>query len=89
MNETLTEPELQTQKKWEPDEGMESVDGGIFYVWKARWGTWCSCGSDGERLITSLDKEQTIRATRFYLKGRQDGWEDNNKSYDGTVGGKL
>ena len=67
----------------------ELIDG-AFYVEQTRWKTWRSYKEDGTLLLLSLRKEQCISATRFYLKGCQEGWENNEtKSYDGVVGGKL
>lgn len=60
-----------------------------FRVEKCRWGTWVSYGKDEEKLVTSLTEELCIAATRFYLKGRQEGFPDEGASYTGTVGGKL
>lgn len=59
-----------------------------FYIEKTRWGTWRSFDKENKPLIISLHEELCISATRFYLKGCQDGWSDI-KTYDGTVGGKL
>jgi hypothetical protein len=59
-----------------------------FYVKQQRWGTWDSYDKDGKGLVTSLTKEQCVAATRFYLKGRQEGFPES-KSYEGEVGGKL
>jgi hypothetical protein len=59
-----------------------------FRVEETRWKTWRSFTKDGKEVITSLNKENCVTATRFYLKARQDGW-DPTKSYEGTVGGKL
>ncbi len=60
-----------------------------FYVEKAKWGTWKSFNLEGKVLITSLSEENCIASTRFYLKGCQDGWDDNQITYEGVVGGKL
>ncbi|CAF34179.1 hypothetical protein S-PM2d115 [Synechococcus phage S-PM2] len=60
-----------------------------FRVERKRFGTWTSYDKKGEGLITSLNKENCISATRFYLKGKQDGWESDSRTYDGVVGGKL
>jgi hypothetical protein len=60
----------------------------LFRVEETRWKTWRSFTKDGKEVITSLNKENCVTATRFYLKARQDGW-DPTKSYEGTVGGKL
>lgn len=60
-----------------------------FYVQKERWGTWISEDSMGNKLITSLNRESCIQATRFYLKGRQEGFSEPEVIHEGTVGGKL
>ena len=59
-----------------------------FYVEEKSYGLWGSTDKDGNGLITSLTEEQCIKATRFYLKGRQEGWPES-KVYEGEVGGKL
>lgn len=59
-----------------------------FYVEQKKWGTWQSYDKDGNGLVTSLTEEQCISATRFILKGRQEGFLES-KVYDGEVGGKL
>ena len=58
-----------------------------FYVVKARF-LWHSKDKDGNGLVSALTEQACITATRFYLKGRQEGFSDT-KSYEGTVGGKL
>lgn len=62
-----------------------------FTIEKMRWGTYTSVGLDGKRLITSLTEELCISATRFYLKGLQEGWPEaeDARTYDSYVGGKL
>jgi hypothetical protein len=61
-----------------------------FYVKETPYKMWHSFDKDGKPLITSLTKELCISATRFYLKGVQEGWsEDGSSKYEGTVGGKL
>jgi len=62
-----------------------------FQVYKTRFGLWHSEAKNGEKLISSLSEEQCVKATRFYLKGRQEGWDGSNSSVmnDGIVGGKL
>ena len=45
-----------------------------FYVEQKKWGTWQSYDKDGNGLVTSLTEEQCISATRFILKGRQEGF---------------
>ena len=56
-----------------------------------RFGLWHSVSKDREPLVTSLTKEVCIDATRFYLKGRQEGSseESNRVINSGVVGGKL
>jgi len=59
-----------------------------FYVDKKKYGLWYSTDKDGNGLITSLTEESCISATRFYLKGRQEGFSES-ATYEGQVGGKL
>ncbi len=59
-----------------------------FYVEEKKYGLWYSTDKEGNGLITSLTEEQCVSATRFYLKGRQEGWSETT-TYEGTVGGKL
>lgn len=60
-----------------------------FYVSKKKYGLWDSTDKDGKGLITALTEEECVKATRFYLKGCQEGWSDDRITYEGTVGGKL
>ena len=60
-----------------------------FYVEQKKYGLWDSTDKDGKGLVTGLTKESCIRATRFYLKGLQEGWPDDTVKHEGTVGGKL
>lgn len=62
-----------------------------FRVYKTRYGVWHSAAKDGEELVTALTEQQCIDGTRFYLKGRQEGWntETSRVMNDGKVGGKL
>jgi hypothetical protein len=60
-----------------------------FRVEEKRWETWDSYDKEGKCMITSLTKEGCINATRFYLKGLQDGKFESVKNYEGTVSGKL
>ena len=60
-----------------------------FYVKQQRWGTWDSYDKDDNPLVTSFTEEQCISATRFILKGRQEGFSEPAKVHEGTVGGKL
>ena len=59
-----------------------------FYIEKKRYGLWDSTDLEGNGLITSLTEQSCIEATRFYLKGRQEGWPET-RTYEGEVGGKL
>ena len=60
-----------------------------FRVEKTNWGTWRSFDKKEKSLITSLNEEDCIRATRFYLKGLQEGWDNNQTRYDGSIEYKL
>lgn len=60
-----------------------------FYVEQKRYGLWDSTDLNGKGLITSLTEEDCVRATRFYLKGCQEGWNNDTITYNGTVDGKL
>ena len=63
-----------------------------FYVKQRKWGTWDSYDKDDKCIVTSLTEEDCVRATRFILKGRQEGWDEEQtmvKSENSTVGGKL
>ncbi len=60
-----------------------------FRVEQKKYGLWDSYDRDGKCIITSLTEEECVRATRFYLKGCQEGWSDATITYEGTVGGKL
>jgi hypothetical protein len=60
----------------------------VFYVEQRSYGLWYSSDKDGNGLITSLTEESCVSATRFYLKGRQEGFVES-KTYESEVGGKL
>lgn len=60
-----------------------------FRVEEKKYGLWDSYDKDGKCIITSLTEGECVRATRFYLKGLQEGWGDATITYEGTVGGKL
>jgi hypothetical protein len=61
-----------------------------FRVYKTKYNLWHSAAKDGEELITALTEQQCIDGTRFYLKGRQEGWVGvESTQHEGTVGGKL
>jgi len=67
---------------------MRELIDDCFYVEQKRWGTWDSVDKDGKCIVTSLTEEECVRATRFILKGRQEGFGET-RSYDSNVGGKL
>jgi len=58
-----------------------------FYVEKARF-LWHSTDKEGNGLVSALTEDSCISGTRFYLKGRQEGFAETKK-YEGEVGGKL
>lgn len=60
-----------------------------FRVEEKKWGTWTSYDKEGKELITSLQKELCVSATRWYLKEKQEGFVENEVKYEGVVGGKL
>lgn len=61
-----------------------------FYVVKARF-LWHSYDKEDNGLVSALTEDICIRMTKFYLKGRQDGWDEKTSRVvnDGVVGGKL
>ena len=70
----------------------EWYDDGAFRVEQKRYGLWDSYDKDGKGIVTSLTEEECIRATRFVLKGRMEGWNNGEtvvKSENSFVGGKL
>lgn len=58
-----------------------------FYVKEGRF-LWESYDKDGKGLVSALTEEDCISGTRFYLKGKQEGFPET-KTYNGEVGGKL
>lgn len=60
-----------------------------FSVKQSSWGTWTSYDTEDQKLVTSLSMDNCIASTRFYLKGKQDGFLSDSIKYDGVVGGKL
>lgn len=60
-----------------------------FHVYETKYGLWHSSSKTGEQLVTAMTEQQCIDATRFYLKGRQEGWGETRVLNDGIVGGKL
>ncbi len=59
-----------------------------FYVQQKKYGLWDSTDLEGNGLVTSLTENQCISATRYILKGRQEGFPES-KTYESEVGGKL
>ena len=59
-----------------------------FYVEEGFGKTWKSYDKDGNPLVTSLTSKSCISATRFYLKGKQEGFIQT-VTYSGKVDGKL
>ena len=59
-----------------------------FYIQQKKYGLWYSTDLKENGLVTSLTEEQCVSATRFYLKGRQEGFPES-KVHSGTVDGKL
>lgn len=61
-----------------------------FHLEQRKYGLWYSTDREGKGLITALTEEECVRATRFYLKGCQEGWPDANiKSYSTKDNYKL
>ena len=67
---------------------MKTYDGGAFTVGEGTWG-WQSFTKEGEKVIFSQSEEDCVFWTRRWLKAQQEGWPDNEVSYEGTVAGKL
>jgi len=70
----------------------EWYDDGAFRVEQKRYGLWESYDKDGKGIVTSLTEEECVRASRFILKCRIDGWNNGEsvvKSENSFVGGKL
>jgi len=67
----------------------ENLIDGCFSVQQARWGTWRSFDAEGKEVITALTEDECVRATRWYLKAKQEGFTEDAKTYDSFVGGKL
>ena len=60
-----------------------------FYVEENKYGLWNSKDKEGKGLVMALTEDSCISGTRFYLKGRQEGFPEPEKTHEGTVGGKL
>lgn len=61
----------------------------VFRLQEERWGTWVSYDRQGNKIVSSLTEDTCLSATRFYLKGKQEGFPETEGSYDSFVGGKL
>ena len=59
-----------------------------FYIEQKKYGLWHSTDKEDSGLVTSLTEDICISATRYYLKGRQEGFS-TSRTYEGEVGGKL
>jgi len=72
-----------------PD-GAELIDD-VFYVWKTRFGLHSTMTKEGRKMLTSLEKDEAIKMTRWHLKCEQDGTLEQYTYVigDATVGGKL
>lgn len=70
-------------------EQQPTVYDDFFTVKKQRWGTYVSHDLEGNSLITSLSEELCVNATRWYLKAKQEGFDEPTTKYESTVGGKL
>ena len=60
-----------------------------FYVEENKYGLWNSKDKEGNGLVTALTEESCVSGTRFYLKGRQEGFSEPEKIHSGIVDGKL
>lgn len=63
-------------------------DDGAFCVEQKKYGLWDSYDKDGKGIVTSLTEELCVAATRFILKGRQEGFEET-KTYSTKDNYKL
>jgi hypothetical protein len=59
-----------------------------FYVEQKKYGLWDSYDKEGKGIITALTEEECVKATRFYLKGLQEGFEET-KTYSTKDNYKL
>ena len=77
-------------KQSDPMSAEKKLIDDAFYVVKACF-LWHSYDKDDNGLVSALTEDICIRMTRFYLKGRQDGWDEKTSRVvnDGVVGGKL
>ena len=52
-----------------------------FRVDRKKWGTWQSHDKEGNGIVTSYSEEDCVRATRYYLKLKQ----ENRLNEVGTI----
>lgn len=78
-----------TEQQPAEQEGNRPWVDDMFRLEHNRWGTWSSFDKMENKLVMALTEELCIEATRFYLKGRQEGFPSEGVSYSGTVDGKL
>lgn len=71
------------------EEDLPKIYDEAFTVRKQRWGTFVSYDLEGNAIITSLSLDKCVAATSWYLKAKQDGFEEPSTRYESTVGGKL
>ena len=67
---------------------MDEFIDDAFCVKKAKF-LWQSFDKENNSLVSALTEQQCIAGTRFYLKGKQEGWPEEATKYDGEVEGKL
>ena len=81
MSKTNIHPEI-AKVEWIDD---------LFYVEKSRGGLWKSVLKDGKDFLFSIEKDEVIKVTRWYLKCEQEGTLHlyTRVVNDGFVGGKL
>lgn len=86
----MTETETVKHLEWVTKPEGAAVYDEAFWVKKQRWGTFVSVLKNDTQLITAISEELCISSTRWYLKGLQEGFDDDNTvRHEGTVGGKL
>jgi hypothetical protein len=68
---------------------MTEIHDECFKVTKNRTGTYQSFDLENKPLVISLSEQACVNATRFYLKGKEGGFLEEDRSYAGTVDGKL
>jgi len=91
ITETTMQNDLKEQVQLESEtlkqnQEIEWIDD-YFYVKEGRF-LWNSYDKENKQIISSSNKDQCIKATRFYLKGKQEGFSDSS-SYEGVADGKL